>query len=169
MTKAKKVLCILAILTAILVAVGLWYRRGQSLYDLNPYPMDMPTVCCQVFSGGDSRALTVDGGLAGVRISDAVEQLTFHRAASNLITQPLGLWRHPDLEVPADEYAFTLEFQGSVFVLRLCFSQGQWYYQNPTMEGYLPCAASPNGVQAGEELGALLWEMAPTWEKYEYN
>lgn len=170
MTRKRKLAsAFLAVLVAFLTAVGLWYRRSQSIYDLNPYPLDMPKVCYEVFSGGDRRSLEVDGGLAGTRILEGVEQLTFHRAVSNLIAQPLGLWRHPDLEPQTGEYAFMLEFQGNLPVLRLCFSQGQWYYQNTEMDGLLPCTVSPNGLQAGEVLGKLLWEMTPTWENYGYN
>lgn len=169
--RRNTIISVLVIASLLLLVVGLWYRQGRNLYALEPYPRDMPQVSYQVFSGGESRSLEVNGGLAGNRIFDAVESLTFHRAASNLITQPLGLWRQPELNPPEGSYAFILTFEGitGLPVLRLCFSGGQWYYQNAEMEGYLPCSAQPNGIQAGEELGKLLWEMTPTWEAYGYN
>lgn len=169
--RRNAIISVLAIAALLLLAAGLWYRQGRNLYALEPYPRDMPQVSYQVFSGGESRSLEVDGGLAGSRIFDAVERLTFHRAASNLITQPLSLWRQPELDPPEGAYAFTLTFESltGLPVLRLCFSGGQWYYQNAEMDGCLPCSVQPNGVQAGEELGKLLWEMTPIWEAYGYN
>lgn len=49
------------------------------------------------------------------------------------------------------------------------FSGETWYYQNSEMEGFLPCFVQPDGAQAGEEIGKLLWEMIPTWEAYGYH
>lgn len=169
--RRNAIISVLVIAALLLLAVGLWYRQGRSLYALELYPRDMPQVSYQVFSGGECRSLEVDDGLAGSRIFDAVERLTFHRAVSNLIAQPLGLWRQPELDPPEGAYAFTLTFESltGLPILSLCFSGGQWYYQNAEMAGCLPCSVQPNGIQAGEELGKLLWEMTPTWEAYGYN
>jgi hypothetical protein len=166
--KPLSALLILFLLTAF--AMGLSYRQGRNLYELEPLPRcDMNAVSYQVFFGEDSRALNANNGLANIRIFESVGSLTFHRAASNLIAQPLGLWYHPDAEPQAEKYAFLLTFKNQYDhrpVVSLFFSGDQWYYQNTTMDGYLPCSVTPNGIPAGEALGKMLWEMTPVWEKY---
>ena len=164
MTKRKKALARagLSVLLAALLAAGLSYRRGLTLYQLVPSLSDFQAIHCQVFSGGGSRSLEIETGIARNRIFEAIEPLTFHRPASNLIARPLGLWHRPAPEPPEAAHSFTLIFTGSSSRLSLMFSGGKWYYQNSEMEGFLPCSVQPDGAQAGEEIGKLLWEMIPT-------
>ena len=121
MTKRKKALARagLSVLLAALLAAGLSYRRGLTLYQLEP--------------------------------------------------SPLGLWHRPAPKPPEAAHSFTLTFTGSASRLSLMFSGETWYYQNSEMEGFLPCSVQPDGAQAGEEIGKLLWEMIPTWEAYGYH
>ncbi len=159
----------LSVLLAALLAAGLSYRRGLTLYQLEPSPCDFQVIRCQVSSGGGSRSLEIGAGIAQSRIFEAIEPLTFHRPASNPIARSLGLWRRPAPEPPEGTYSFTLTFEGRAASLGLMFSGARWYYQNSEMEGFLPCSVQPDGAQAGAEIGGMLWEMIPTWEAYGYH
>lgn len=147
--RRNTIISVLVIASLLLLVVGLWYWQGRSLYALEPYPRDMPQVSYQVFSGGESRSLEVNGGLAGNRIFDAVESLTFHRAASNLITQPLGLWRQPELNPPEGSYAFILTFEGitGLPVLRLCFNGGSGITKTRRWRAISPAPHSPTAYR----------------------
>ena len=163
-------LLIVFLLTSL--AVGVRYRQGRSLFELEPTPRDMSAVSYQVFFNKDSLALDTDKGLANSHIFESVAALKFHREVSNLVAQPLGLWHHPNTEPPESGYAFILTFKNRANhmpVVSLFFSGDQWYYQNTGMAGYLPCTVTPNGIQAGEEIGKMLWDMTPVWENYGYS